>query len=118
MPDAFVCADPMTTDIAIQAMMEMGMETPVIGYASPREMAAHSYSNAVGLFQDPYSLGELAASSIVGLVTGDLTMKEGEVVVISTGEGYVVELQDGVPHMHVNPVYIDWSNADALLERY
>ena len=117
-PDALICVDYMTMEVATRVMMEMGMEIPVVGYATPYEIAPYSNAGAVAMHSDPRATGELAARSLIGLLTGETELKAGDTVTISNGTVYNVELQDGIPHMHVDPMVTDMYNAEANAEWY
>lgn len=117
-PDAMICVDYMTMEVATRVMVEMGMEIPVVGYATPYEIAPYSNAGAVAMHSDPRATGELAARSLIGLLTGETELKAGDTVTISNGTVYNVELQDGIPHMHVDPMVTDMYNAEANAEWY
>lgn len=117
-PDALICVDYMTMEVATRVMVEMGMEIPVVGYATPYEIAPYSNAGTVAMHSDPRATGELAARSLIGLLTGEMELKAGDTVTISNGTVYTVDMQDGIPHMHVGPMVTDMFNAEANAEWY
>lgn len=117
-PDALICVDYMTMEVATRVMMEMGMEIPVVGYATPYEIAPYSNAGAVAIHSDPRATGELAARSLIGLLTGEMELKAGDTVAISNGTVYTVDMEDGIPHMHVDPMVTDMYNAETNAEWY
>lgn len=117
-PDALICVDYMTMEVATRVTLELGVEIPVVGYATPYELAPYSNAAAVALHPDPRATGELAARSLIGLLTGEVALRPGDAITISNGTVYNVELQDGIPHMHVDPMYTDMYNAEANAEWY
>lgn len=117
-PDALICVDYMTMEVATRVMVEMGMEIPVVGYATPYELAPYSNAAAVAMHSDPRATGELAARSLIGLLAGEVELRPGDAITISNGTVYNVELQEGVPHMHVDPMVTDMYNAEENAEWY
>ena len=112
--DALICTDPQTTMVAMMTMVEMGMEVPIIGYAPPSMVADSSALDVVGIWQDPRTLGELAARSLIGAITGSVAFADGEFIHVGNGDSYRMEEIDGVLTMWVNPLWITRDNAEEL----
>ena len=117
-PDALICVDYMTMEVATRVTLEIGVDIPVVGYATPYELAPYGNAAAVAIHPDPRATGELAARSLVGLLAGTLTLQPGNTVQISNGNIYHVDMEDGIPHMHVDPMFTDENNAQQNAEWY
>lgn len=115
--DALICTEPQTTNAAIIAMEELGMDIPIIGFTNPSMVADIGGSNVTAVWHDPRAAGELAARSLIGLLTGNVVFEDGEFVHLGNGDSYMMETIDGVLTMWVNPLLITQDNAEALRGR-
>ena len=115
--DALVCTEPQTTNAAIIAMEELGMNVPIVAYTHPSMVADIGGSNVTAIWHDPRAAGELAARSLIGLLTGNVVFEEGAFVYLGNGDSYKMETIDGVLTMWVNPLWITKDNAEALRGR-
>ena len=115
--DALICAEPQTTNAAIIAMEELGMEIPIYGFTHPSMVADIGGTNVTAVWRDPKTVGELAARCLIGELTGTVTFANGEFVYVGNGDSYCMEELDGVLTMWVNPLWITKENADMLRDR-